>query len=72
MSVVKWQFGGHQKKPPWNGGLGFFSACLVTGICEAKGEKEQKNQQIPGISCNANSISAIADTVPRLMGQRSS
>lgn len=52
--------------------FGVFSACLLTGICEAKDEKEQENQSIPGISSNANSISAIADTMPGLMGQRSS
>lgn len=56
------------EKSSMNYGLGFFSACLVTNICEAKGEKEQ----IPGISSNANSISAIPDTIPWLMGQRSS
>lgn len=62
----------NNKKTYLKCGLGLFSACLLTGICEAKDEKEQENQSIPGISSNVNSISAIADTIPGLMGQRSS
>lgn len=56
------------KKTSLKHGLGFFSVCLVTGICEAKGEEEQVNQQIIGISSNANSVSATADTMQGLMG----
>lgn len=67
-TAVKWQFGRATKKTPLKCGLGFFSACPVTGTCEVNGEKEQ----IPGISSNANFICSIADTMPWFMGERSS